>query len=141
MRKIVLLDDHFPRQGSKRSNQSCSGALAAKDLSRVTKTASEALDYIKHVTPEPGKTNMLVLALGSEEAYGPNRNGDGFPERPVPARGGRGYWIQPWRRADEPLQDVRDESGARLHPPPEQGPGEGVGAGQESVLEPEDAPG
>lgn len=96
MRKILLLDDYFPT-----GEQTVQPILlwgpgrSRQDLSHVTKTASEALDYIKNVVPEPGKTNMLLLALGSEEAYGPNRNGDGFPERPVPARHGKGYWIAP----------------------------------------------
>lgn len=47
------------------------------------KTANEALDYIKHVKPIPGKTVILVLAMTAGEFYGPNRNGDGWPERPV----------------------------------------------------------
>lgn len=96
MRKIVLLDDYFPT-----GEQTIQPVLlwgpgrGQHDLSHVTKTASEALDYIKNVSPEPGKTHMLVLALGGEETYGPNRNGDGFPERPVPAKNGRGYWVAP----------------------------------------------
>jgi len=87
MRKILLLDDYFPT-----GEQTVQPVLlwgpgrGRQDLSHITKTASDALDYIKNVTPEPGKTHLLLLALGSEEAYGPNRNGDGFPERPVPAR-------------------------------------------------------
>lgn len=47
------------------------------------KTASEALDYIKNVKPIPGKTVILVLAMTAGEFYGPNRNGDGWPERPL----------------------------------------------------------
>ena len=47
------------------------------------KTANEALDYIKHVKPIPGKTIILVLAMTAGEFYGPNRNGDGWPERPL----------------------------------------------------------
>ncbi len=47
------------------------------------KTASEALDYIKYVKPIPGKTVILVLAMTAGEFYGPNRNGDGWPERPL----------------------------------------------------------
>jgi hypothetical protein len=95
MRKILLLDDVFPT-----GEQSVQPVLRCgpgrQDLSRITKTASEALDYIKNVTPEPGKTHLLVLALGAEEAYGPNRNGDGFPEFPVPAKGSQGgYWVAP----------------------------------------------
>jgi hypothetical protein len=47
------------------------------------KTASEAFDYIKHVKPIPGKTVILVLAMTAGEFYGPNRNGDAWPERPL----------------------------------------------------------
>jgi len=44
------------------------------------KVASEALDYCKTVTSTPGKTKILVLAMGASEYYGPNRNGDAFRE-------------------------------------------------------------
>lgn len=47
------------------------------------KVASEALDYIKNVKPVPGKTIILVLAMTAGEFYQPNRNGDGWPERPL----------------------------------------------------------
>jgi hypothetical protein len=47
------------------------------------KTAGEALDYIKQVKPIPGKTVILVLAMTAGEFYGPNRNGDAWPERPL----------------------------------------------------------
>ncbi len=99
MRKIVLLDDHFPT-GEQTVQPVLLWGPGRQDLSRITKTASEALDYIKSVSPEPGKTNLLVLALGSEEAYGPNRNGDGFPESPVPSKAkgagtGSRWWVSP----------------------------------------------
>lgn len=100
MRKIIELDDYFP-----------TGEVTAQiilpwnngrgvDTSRVSKHASVALDYIKNVAPEPGKTALLLLALGAEETYGPNRNGDGFPEHPVAARGkvasmGRRWFVPP----------------------------------------------
>jgi hypothetical protein len=47
------------------------------------KAASEAMDYIKNVAPQPGKTIILVLAMTAGEFYGPNRNGDAWPERPL----------------------------------------------------------
>ena len=47
------------------------------------KVASESQDYIKHVRPIPGKTIILVLAMTAGEFYGPNNNGDGWPERPL----------------------------------------------------------
>lgn len=49
------------------------------------KVASEAVDYIKNVEPIPGKTVILVLAMTAGEYYGPNRNGDGWPEEPLVA--------------------------------------------------------
>ena len=51
------------------------------------KVASEALDYIKHVQPQPGKTIILVLAMTAGEYYGANRNGDAWSERPLLAGG------------------------------------------------------
>jgi len=44
------------------------------------KVASDAADWALSVTSKPGKTYILVLALGANEYYGPNRNGDGFRE-------------------------------------------------------------
>lgn len=102
MRKIIQLDEHFPTGETTMQPVLLWGPGQSRhDVGRITKHASEALDYIKSVSPEPGKTHMLVLALGSEEAYGPNRNGDGFPERPVPAKtkhaahDGRKWWVAP----------------------------------------------
>ncbi len=95
MRKIIQLDDVFPT-GEQTVQPVLLWGPGRQDTSRITKTASEALDYIKHVTPEPGKTHLLVLALGGEEAYGPNRNGDGFPEFPVGAKNGKkGFAVAP----------------------------------------------
>jgi hypothetical protein len=96
MKKIIELDDVFPTGESTVQPVLLWGPGRNRyDLSHVTKQASEALDYIKHVTPEPGKTSMLLLAMGGEETYGPNRNGDGFPENPVPARHGKGWHVAP----------------------------------------------
>lgn len=53
------------------------------EVSRHIKMASEAIDFINHVKPEPGKTLLLVLAMTAGEYYGPNRNGDGWPEEPL----------------------------------------------------------
>ncbi len=44
------------------------------------KIASEASEWARSVESVPGKTYILVLALGASEYYGPNRNGDGFKE-------------------------------------------------------------
>ena len=44
------------------------------------KIASEATEFAKTLRPTPGKTKILVLAMGASEYYGPNRNGDAFRE-------------------------------------------------------------
>lgn len=87
MRKIIELDEFFATgEPTAQVILPWNGGRSV-DTSRVSKYASVALDYIKSVAPEPGKTALLLNALGAEETYGPNRNGDGFPEFPVPARG------------------------------------------------------
>lgn len=86
MRKIIELDDYFAT-GEMTVQPVLPWGSGRIDTSRITKHASEALDYIKNVSPDPGKTLLLLLALGATETYGPNRNGDGFSENPVPARG------------------------------------------------------
>lgn len=87
MKKIIELDDYFATGEPTVQIILPWNNGRSVDTGRVSKYASAALDYIKHVAPEPGKTAMLLNALGAEETYGPNRNGDGFPEFPVPARG------------------------------------------------------
>lgn len=86
MKKIIELDDMF-FTGETTVQPILPWGSGRVDTSRITKHASDALDYIKNVSPEPGKTLLLLLALGASETYGPNRNGDGFPENPVAARG------------------------------------------------------
>jgi len=56
--------------------------ILLEDISsgNFTKVAAESLDYAAKVTSSPGKTKILVLAMGASEYYGPNRNGDGFRE-------------------------------------------------------------
>lgn len=96
MKKIIALEDHFPTGESTLQPVMLYGPGGNRqDLSHITKTASEALDYIKNVNPEPGKTHLLALAMGSTEAYGPNRNGDSFTERPVLAPNGKDHWVAP----------------------------------------------
>lgn len=86
MRKIIELGDEFFATGEATVQPILPWGSGRIDTARITKHASEALDYIKNVAPEPGKTQLLLLALGGSETYGPNRNGDGFPEYPVAAR-------------------------------------------------------
>lgn len=44
------------------------------------KTAAPIREFILELTPQPGKTLLHVIALGSYEYYGPNRNKDAFAE-------------------------------------------------------------
>ena len=48
---------------------------------------AEVNDYLATIQPQPGKRYVLVLAMSATEYYGPNRNGDGFAERPVKVKG------------------------------------------------------
>ncbi len=102
MRKIIELGDSFFATGESTVQRVPTWGIGGHrlDASSVTKHASEALDYIKNVSPEPGNTLLLLLAMGATETYGPNRNGDGFSEHPVPARGkfasaGRKWFVEP----------------------------------------------
>lgn len=63
-------------------------ALRERTSLHMSKTAAQspAMDFIRSVQPEPGKTIVLVIGLGDHETYGPNRNGDGFPSEPIPGK-------------------------------------------------------
>lgn len=84
MRKIIELEDNFPRTGEPTmmvlAREGRSGWLV--ESPREKRAASDAFAYIKTVTPRPGHTIVLVNALGTYEYYDINRNGDGFNERP-----------------------------------------------------------
>ncbi len=81
MRKVITLEDRFAT-GESTVQPVLLWGPSGRPLVERTKIASEATDYIKAVTPQPGKTIVLVLALGSYEIYDLNRNADGFNERP-----------------------------------------------------------
>ena len=79
--KIILLDDRFQSTGEPTVQPVVLWGLHGKPLYEpLSKQASNspALEYIKTVQPTPGRTVVLILGLGSFEAYGLNRNGDGF---------------------------------------------------------------
>lgn len=86
MKKIIELDDKF-FSGEDTVQVVLPLRNGRFDTGRMAKTASEALDYVRNVSPEPGKSHLLILALGGEEKWGPNRNGDAFSEHPVRSRG------------------------------------------------------
>lgn len=76
--KIIQLDEFT------RSSEPTIQIVRPRDRSVPhVKLADEALDYIQNVRPIPGKTIILVLAMTAGEYYGPNRNGDSWPEHPL----------------------------------------------------------
>lgn len=82
MRKVYELDNHFFTGEATVQPVLLWGADGRPLRERFSKTASEASDYVKSVQPQPGKSIVLVLAMGAYETYGLNRNGDGFNEHP-----------------------------------------------------------
>lgn len=81
MHKVYDLDERFPT-GELTVQPILLWGPRGQPLVENVKTASEASDYIKSVQPKPGKTIVLVLAMGAYETYDLNRNGDGFNEFP-----------------------------------------------------------
>lgn len=82
MHKVIELDERFPTGEFTVQPAILVGRNGRPLREQLTKTASEATDYIQSVQPKPGHTIILVLALGSYERYGLNRNADGFNENP-----------------------------------------------------------
>jgi len=78
--KIITLDDQFATgEATIQPLVLWSGNKSYKE--GITKHASIDSSYFNTIKPEPGFSYVLVLALGSWEYYGENRNGDSFPER------------------------------------------------------------
>lgn len=77
--KILTYEGHFEATDEPRLQ-----IVDRRDLHMFGKYASEDVrGFMSKVEPVPGKTTLLVLAMSAGEHYGPNRNGDGFSERPV----------------------------------------------------------
>ena len=51
------------------------------DHSWLKKSAAVLTKELSDIRPEPGKTFVHLIALGDQETYGMNRNGDGFPKK------------------------------------------------------------
>lgn len=79
--KIIHLDPYFPT-GELTVQPALLWANGRPCYESLTKHASASADYFKTITPVPGHSIVYLLALGSWETYGENRNGDGFPEHP-----------------------------------------------------------
>lgn len=80
MRKQLELDDFLY------SDEPILRIVQPSNITHIKLASSEVLDYIRNVKPIPGKTIILVLAMTAGEFYGPNRNGDAWPERPLRVR-------------------------------------------------------
>lgn len=50
------------------------------DSSWLKKSAAVLTKELSDIRPEPGTTFVHLIALGDQETYGMNRNGDGFPK-------------------------------------------------------------
>lgn len=104
--KIIRLDDRFST-GEPTVQPVVLWGLRGKpcfeSLSKEA-SASPALEYIKHIGPEPGRTVVLILGLGSFEFYGLNRNGDGFNEHPYKPGHSNGPNRDAWVMEDECVQ-------------------------------------
>lgn len=107
MKKIIRLDDRFEHTGEPTVQPVLLWGLRGKpcyeSLSKEA-SASPALEYVKHVQPEPGRTIVLVLGLGSYEFYGLNRNGDGFNEQPYRPGSSNGPGRDAWVTEEECVQ-------------------------------------
>ena len=74
--KILQIDEYFA--GSRGLEPS---VKLLEPGGPLQKTASEAEQWASSISAVPGKTFILVLAMGASEFYGPNRNGDAFSEK------------------------------------------------------------
>lgn len=60
--------------------------ISILDTSKVTLLTKAAVDsrisqYVKNISPVPGKIYLHINAMGAGEYFGPNKNGDYFPEK------------------------------------------------------------
>ena len=81
MIKIISPDSqHFGESVSSIIKVSSNG-LVGSDLSTFIKRAgASGPSLLKGLDFKPGEQPIHMIAIGSTEAYGPNRNGDGFKE-------------------------------------------------------------
>ncbi len=81
--KHILLDATDPLTGGPRTLH-----IDRRDtgLRKYASCHPDGLAMIRSLTPDPGRSIVLVIAMSASEFYGPNRNGDGFSEEPVTIR-------------------------------------------------------
>jgi hypothetical protein len=82
---------------SSRTSQGVFAYVLGKDTNHLIKTAAEfhpqIAQYIREAKPIPGKTQLLLTALGAGEIWGQNANGDYFPREAL-AYEGKDYGYQ-----------------------------------------------
>lgn len=85
MRKLLELEDHFPKTGEPTVQLAAwrgpTGGLSIEKRA-FAESHSPLYDFLKGVQPEEGITYLLVNAIGAWETYDENQNGDGFNVRP-----------------------------------------------------------
>ena len=81
MRKIIHLESHFPT-GESTVQPVVLWSRGKPFREAITKYASVGSEYFKTINPIPGHSIVYVIALGSWESWGENKNGDSFPELP-----------------------------------------------------------
>lgn len=79
--KIIHLDEYFPT-GELTVQPVLLWANGKPCYEGISKYASAGEEFFRSIQPVPGHSFVYVLALGSWESYGENRNGDAFPEFP-----------------------------------------------------------
>jgi hypothetical protein len=105
--KIIELDPRFAKTGEPTVQPVVLWGLRSKPFYETLSkeaSASPALDYIKHIQPEPNRSIVLILGLGSFEYYGLNRNGDGFNEQPYKPGQSNGSGRDAWVMENECVQ-------------------------------------
>ena len=81
MLKIVTADSWSFNEPAMQLVKFSSRGLRGSDLDSLVKRAGHAFaNQLMDYRPQPGEIPVHMLAMGSTEAYGPNRNGDGFKE-------------------------------------------------------------
>lgn len=81
MLKIVTADSWPFNEPAMQLVKFSSRGLRGSDLDSLVKRAGHAFaNQLMDYRPQPGEIPVHMLAMGSTEAYGPNRNGDGFKE-------------------------------------------------------------
>lgn len=87
-------------------------------LASSTYTPPEVEAFLKTARPIPGHRLLLVHGLGSSEYYGPNRNGDAFPEMWKGAKNliednaDRGYGFKTFEKNAHTFRDHRNHDPA-----------------------------